>query len=269
MKITILQTDIAWANPQENIKRVERLMAETVSDSTGDTLFVLPEMWATGFCVEPEGIAEGEEESIALAWMKETARRKGCVLSGSLAVRTSDGMYRNRHYFVTPDKTVHYDKHHLFRHGGEDAFFTAGTEAVVAEWNGMRILLQTCYDLRFPVFSRYGRNFQSPLTSLPSPLIYDAIIYVANWPMKRQLAWDTLIRARAIENQCCVVAVNRVGSDSACEYGGGSAIIDPLGRTLAACPDGISWTSAEVNGCDIEKARNRFRVLEDRDQVSL
>ncbi len=250
MKIIILQTDIAWAAPQENIRRVETMMQHSGSAD----LFVLPEMWATGFCVEPEGIAEDEEQSMALAWMKQTAQSKDCALSGSLAVRTSDGTYRNRHYFVTPDKMVYYDKHHLFRHGGEDASFTAGTKTVVAEWKGLRLLLQTCYDLRFPVFSRYGLAGE-----------YDAIIYVANWPAKRQLAWDTLIRARAIENQCCVVGVNRVGSDAVCDYGGGSVVIDPLGRTMTACSDGLSWASADVDAGDIAKARQRFRVLDDRD----
>ena len=281
MKTTILQTDIAWAAPQENIKRVERLMTEAAPDSTEGTLFVLPEMWATGFCVEPQGIAEDEERSAALAWMKHTARSRGCAISGSLAVRTGEGKYRNRHYLVTPDAVVYYDKHHLFRHGGEDTSFTAGTEAVVAEWKGLRLLLQTCYDLRFPVFSRYGRNVSSPftpslspltshfspLTSYLSPLIYDAIIYVANWPAKRQLAWDTLIRARAIENQCYVLAVNRVGSDSACEYCGGSAIIDPLGRTVDTCENKVFFVTADIDINDITKARNRFRVLDDRDLI--
>lgn len=257
MKIIILQTDIVWAEPQENIRRVETMMQRSGSAD----LFVLPEMWATGFCVEPEGIAEDEEQSVALAWMKQTARRKDCALSGSLAVRLNDGTYRNRHYFVTPDKTVYYDKRHLFRHGGEDVSFIAGTKAVVAEWKGLRLLLQTCYDLRFPVFSRYGLAGD-----------YDAIIYVANWPVKRQEQWDTLLRARAIENQCCVIAVNRVGSDAACKYGGGSVVIDPLGRTITACPEGMTWASADVDADDIAKARQRFRVLDDRDltaQVSM
>lgn len=252
MKITILQTDIAWAAPQENIRRVETMMQRSGSAD----LFVLPEMWATGFCVEPEDIAENEEQSVALAWMKDTALNKGCAFSGSLAIRLIDGTYRNRHYFVTPDKTVYYDKHHLFRHGGEDKFFTAGKEAVIVEWNGLRLLLQTCYDLRFPIFSRYGQAGE-----------YDAIIYVANWPAKRQLAWDTLVRARAIENQCCVVAVNRVGSDTACIYGGGSVIIDAKGLPLAMCHDTENWATANVDVADIAQARNRFRVLDDRDDT--
>ena len=256
MRTVLLQTDIAWGNVDENIRRVEQLMAEN-DETTVGTLFVLPEMWATGFCVEPKGMAEAEESSAALAWMQATARSRDCALSGSLAIRAADGTYRNRHYFVTPNDTTYYDKRHLFTHGHEDEHFTAGQQAVVARWQGLRLLLQTCYDLRFPVFCRYGRAGE-----------YDAIIYVANWPEKRQEQWDMLLRARAIENQCCVVAVNRVGSDPSCQYGGGSVIIDPLGRTMAACPDGASRASADMNAADIAKYRERFRVLDDRDICS-
>ena len=271
MRTVLLQTDIAWADPQENIRRLERLMADS-NEPTKGTLFVLPEMWATGFCVEPEGIAEDEERSVALAWMKATARSKDCAISGSLAISCPTGAgeritYRNRHYFVTPDAITYYDKHHLFTHGHEDQRFTAGEEAVVVTWQGMRLLLQTCYDLRFPVFARYGRSIRTSHVSQSSSLLYDAIIYVANWPEKRQLAWDTLIRARAIENQCFVVAVNRVGSDPSCHYAGGSAIIDPLGRTIASCDDTKQWAEAPLTADAIASMRSRFRVLDDRDAL--
>lgn len=289
MKITLLQTDIVWNDPQANIMRAERLMQQ----SEPADLYVLPEMWATGFAVEPEGIAEDEQTSLALAWMRQTARQKGCAISGSLAISPSSlpcsppksggvrrGLgFRNRHYFVTPDTVTFYDKRHLFTYGHEDEHFTAGQEAVVVEWQGWSILLQTCYDLRFPCFSRYGRNI--PLTTHHSPLIYDAIIYVANWPEKRQLAWDTLVRARAIENQCYVVAVNRTGettpspsengevgspSEKSGEvYAGGSVIIDPIGRVVAECPAGEHSATAEIFIEKLRDMRSRFRVLDDRD----
>ena len=264
MKIALLQTDIAWAAAEENIRRVKAMMELTEAAD----LYVLPEMWATGFAVEAEGIAEVEADSVALAWMKQTAREKGCALSGSLAVRTADGSFRNRHYFVSPSSTVFYDKHHLFTYGHEDEHFSRGTEAVIAQWQGWRILLQTCYDLRFPVFSRYGRSLPQPLQkegSMGNGLYYDAIIYVANWPQKRQLAWDTLVRARAIENQCYVIAVNRVGDDPACTYAGGSVVIDPIGRTMAECPHGKHSATAEINIEKLRDMRSRFRVLDDRD----
>lgn len=250
MVISLLQTDINWAKPEENICKAEQLMAEC-EDSD---LYVLPEMWATGFATKPEGIAEEEQTSQALAWMRQTAARKHCAISGSLAIRLQDGSYRNRHYFVTPDEVSFYDKRHLFSHGHEDEHYTRGSHAVIAEWQGWRFQLQTCYDLRFPVFSRYGKAGE-----------YDAIIYVANWPESRQLAWDTLIRARAIENQCYMVAVNRVGDDSKCHYVGGSAVIDPIGRTVAGCPLGEHPATVELSIEKLREMRSHFRVLDDRD----
>ena len=244
MKTTLLQMDIAWGDPQENIQRAETLMAGTSSD-----LYVLPEMWATGFATEPAGIAEDEEQSVALQWMKQCARDRGCALSGSLAVRLADGSYRNRHYFVTPSGVSFYDKHHLFTYGGEHLHYTAGQSPVIVSWQGLQLLLLTCYDLRFPVFSRYGRAGA-----------YDVIVYVANWPASRQSAWDVLTRARAIENQCYVVAVNRVGQDPVAAYGGGSVIIDPIGRVLT---DGCG--TADISLERLQQMRSRFRVLDDRD----
>lgn len=245
-----MQTDLAWASPSENIARVEALMGEAAESD----LYVLPEMWATGFTVKPVGTAEEESASVSLAWMRQTAQARGCAISGSLAVRVADGSYRNRHYFVTPEHVVYYDKRHLFAHGHEDDFYTCGAEAVITEWRGWRLLLQTCYDLRFPVFSRYGRAGE-----------YDAIIYVANWPDSRQLAWETLVRARAIENQCYVMAVNRVGDDAKCHYLGGSVVIDPIGRTMVECSQGEHSATVELNIEKLRAMRSRFRVLDDRD----
>ncbi len=239
-----MEMDMAWANPEKNVAEAQRMM---ITNEPSD-LYVLPEMWATGFLTKPEGVAEEEDRSIALEWMKATAKERRCAISGSLAVRLNeDGSYRNRHYFVTSDDVTFYDKHHLFTHGGEDANYVAGRESVITTWQGVRFLLQTCYDLRFPVFSRWGRAGE-----------YDAIIYVANWPSSRQLAWDTLIRARAIENQCYVVAVNRVGSDPISSYGGGSCLIEPTGKV--------------VDTIDMErlfKLRSHFHVLADRDRQSI
>ena len=243
MRVTLLPIDIAWTAPHVNILRAEKLMKESPSAD----LYVLPEMWSTGFVSTPFGIAEPEETSVALRWMKETADAKQVAVAGSLAIQLSEQTYVNRHYFVTHDCVFYYDKRHLFTHGHEDTYFTAGKQAVIAEWKGFRFLLQTCYDLRFPVFSRYGRAGE-----------YDAIIYVANWPQQRQSAWDTLLRARAIENQSYVIGVNRVGVDPMCAYNGGSVIIDPIGRLLSA-------QSADISIDKLREMRLRFRVLDDRD----
>lgn len=248
MKVAILQTDVTWAQPEENIRHAEALMSEDAD------LYVLPEMWATGFCVRPEGIAENEESSVALQWMKDTSKARHCAISGSLAVRVADGSYRNRHYFVTPDSVIFYDKHHLFSYGKEQRYFTPGKEAIIANWKNMRLLLLTCYDLRFPVFSRYGIAGE-----------YDAIVCVANWPASRQLAWQTLTKARAIENQCFMVAANRVGSDTSCQYNGESAIIDPLSRTLNEGGNQVAVITATINQEWLHEKRQQFRVLDDRD----
>lgn len=251
MNLALLQLDIVWGNPAENVRCAELLMDE----SPECDLYVLPEMWATGFTQQPETMAEEENSSIALQWMKAKAVEHHCAICGSLAVRVKDGSYRNRMYFVTPDKLYYYDKHHLFTPGEENFHYQSGKEHTIVTWRGFRFLLLICYDLRFPVWSRYGIAGE-----------YDAIIYTANWPRSRQQAWEILIQSRAIENQCYVVAVNRVGDDVKTSYIGGSAVIDPIGRTIACCTENAEQSlTATLSIDDLVKARSRFNVLSDRD----
>ena len=250
MKVTIFQTNVKWASPDENVKNVQRLFDENADSD----LYVLPEMWATGFATEPQKIAENTG-SIALQWMRETSRDRLCAISGSLLVLTDDGLYRNRHYFVTPSATFFYDKHHLFTYGHEDEFITPGTDHVVVTWQGRRFLLLTCYDLRFPVWARYGRAGE-----------YDAIIVVANWPEKRQQAWRVLTRARAIENQCYLIGCNRVGDDQFCHYRGESVVCDSRGETLLTCEaEKEEAKTISLDFASLDHIRSRFRVLDDRD----
>jgi predicted amidohydrolase len=253
MKVVMLQTDISWAKPEENIRHAQQLMDEMPD---GD-LYVLPEMWSTGFVTQPEGIASDEVNDKALSWMCQTAQERKCAISGSLAVKASDGTFRNRHYFMDgrAGETYYYDKHHLFTYGGENSYYTPGQQHTIVNYMGFRLLLQTCYDLRFPCWSRYADNLE-----------YDAIICVANWPSSRQSAWQLLIRARAIENQCYMIGVNRVGDDQRCHYIGASAVIDVTGRTVAQCRRG----NPQALMCDIQmeelrRRREKFRVLDDRD----
>ena len=247
MKTVILQRDIAWADPEENCRRAE----EAIGRHEGADLYVLPEMFSTGFCTQPEGIAE--REGYTLAWMKQMATRTGAAIAGSVATE-EEGKYYNRFYFVKPDGTVtHYDKKHLFTYGGEHLRFTPGTERVIVEWKGVRILLEVCYDLRFPIWARNRGD-------------YDMILYVASWPTPRVEAWSALLVARAIENQCYVAGVNRVGTDPACEYCGGSVIIDPYGKTIAACARGEECeATATIDMEKLEAFREKFPVLEDAD----
>lgn len=248
LKVTVLQTDIAWCNPDANRERIRQLLDEApVSD-----VYLLPEMFATGFCMEParEGVAEATPG--LSDWMRQWAEAHDCALAGSLPV-AEGGRYYNRFHFVTPAAAVTYDKRHLFGYGGEDKVYAPGRERVVAEFRGVRFLLQVCYDLRFPVFARNRGD-------------YDAILYVANWPTSRIEAWDALLRARAIENQCYVLAANRVGADPVTTYTGHSQVIDAFGRVVARCEDGCEgFVTAELDCARLASFRRKFPVLSDGD----
>lgn len=251
MKVTILQNDIYWSDISANTNHVDEIM-----DKAGRAdLYVLPEMFSTGFCTHPEGIAD--KNGITLEWMRKKAAEKEAAIAGSIAIE-ENGKFYNRFYFVYPDgKVVCYNKKHLFTYGGEDKRFTPGSERVIAEYKGVRILLQICYDLRFPVFSR-NRND------------YDVAIYVASWPTPRVEAWKALLKARAIENQCYVLAVNRVGSDPFCQYCGGSAVIDPYGKIVSACEDGKEcFAVADIDMKELLAFREKFPVLGDADSFNL
>lgn len=274
MRVALFQQDIVWCSRERNLQRAEeafgRLFAQG-AESAEDTeaadgtaphehsekidLVVLPEMFATGFQTDPRRTAD--RDGSTAEWMRRMAARYDAAVAGSVAVETEDG-YRNRLYFVRPDgRTVAYDKRHLFSFGGEDRHFTAGRERTVVEWRGVRILLQVCYDLRFPVFARCRDD-------------YDMIIYAAEWPAPRIGAWNTLLRARAIENQCYVAGVNRVGHDPACDYSGGTALIDPYGRCVASCPDheeGFATGTVDIGF--VRSLRKRFPALADRDRWQL
>ena len=248
MKVTLFQRDILWGNIGANLTRAD----EAVDGCPGSDLYIFPEMFATGFCVEPEEVAEtvGGE---TLAWMKAKAAQTGAAIAGSVPV-CQDGKYYNRFYFVKPDGSIaQYDKKHLFTFGGEHHHFTAGDRRVIVEWKGVRILLEICYDLRFPMWARNRKD-------------YDMIIYVASWPTPRVEAWKALLTARAIENQCFVAGVNRVGNDPSNQYCGGSRIIDPYGKIMAECEDGVEMAvTADVDMEMLNAFREKFPVLNDAD----
>ena len=235
-----------------------RKNAQLLSTNAGSDLYIFPEMFSTGFCTQPEGIAE-TLPSQTLAWMQkeavqlQAARGEERVREEmrSINAKKKDGT-------VTPDGAVaHYDKKHLFTFGGEHLRFTPGEDRVVVTCKGVRILLQICYDLRFPVWARNRGD-------------YDMIIYVASWPKPRTDAWRQLLRARAIENQCYVAGVNRCGKDPYCEYEGGTVILDPYGQVMAECPDGVeSQISAEIDLEKLNEFRKKFPVLDDADDFTL
>lgn len=227
-----------------------------IASAPGCDLYVLPEMFSTGFCTSPEGVAE-PEPCDSLKWMKDSAEMFSAAIAGSVAVE-ENGRFFNRFYFVTPDgNAVHYDKRHLFTYGGEHLKFTAGKERKIVEYKGVRILLQVCYDLRFPVWSRNRGD-------------YDMALYVASWPETRTDAWRQLLKARAIENQCFVAGVNRIGTDPSNSYCGGTMLIDPYGKVIAECADGMeSVAVAEISMEELAAFRQKFPVLDDADDFEL
>ncbi len=248
MKITLVQQDIIWADPEANRKHLDALLG-----NIGKTDLVLfPEMFSTGFATVPEGIAE-KAPAPTIEWMKEKAAQMDCALAGSIAIE-EDGRFYNRFCFVKPSGEVSfYDKKHLFTYSGEHKRFSAGDRRVVVEWRGVRFLLAICYDLRFPVWLRNRKD-------------YDALLCVASWPTSRRHAWDSLLRARAIENQCFVAAVDRTGNDPSCSYNGGSVLLDPWGRDIARCRDGVEEAvSAELDMESLAAFRKSFPVLDDAD----
>lgn len=249
MNITLLQHDIVWGNPAANREKIE----EVLWGLDKSDLYVLPEMFSTGFAVHPEGVAENDEAT--LSWMKRMAQELKGALCGSVATEV-DGCYYNRLYFVKPNGDVtFYDKHHLFTYADEHRGYKRGDERVEVEYRGVRFLLQVCYDLRFPCFSR--NNGKIP---------YDCAIYVASWPTSRLAVWDTLLHARAIENQCYVAGVNRVGEDESGRYSGGTLLVDPYGNTAAACPlDEDAAITVELDVQRLRDFRRKFPVLKDAD----
>jgi len=252
MKTAIVQHVIRRNELEWNLQHITSLLDQ----QTGADLYVLTETFATGFLAEGSAGNAGEESQRIFSWMQQQAQRLDAAIAGSVAAVDEKGLLRNRLFFVRPDGSYdYYDKHHLFGYAGETDEYVAGERRVVVEWRGVRFLLQVCYDLRFPVFSRNRGD-------------YDAIIYVANWPARRREVWQTLLKARALENQCYVVGVNIVGGDKVCEYLGDSVIIDAYGRIIASCtPDMEEVAMAELDMEELLRFRNKFPVLKDADKI--
>ncbi len=223
---------------------------------------VLPEMFNTGFSMKPEELAETMEGE-AVQWMKRIAAQKKIILTGSVMIE-EEGKFYNRMLWMLPNGQYgYYNKRHLFAFAGEDKHYTGGTERFIASVNGWKINLLVCYDLRFPVWARQqfdeAKNFE-----------YDALIYVANWPERRSTAWKTLLQARAIENQCYVIGVNRVGDDGNNIYhSGDSMVIDPLGQVLYHKKDEEDIFTITLKKEDLQGIREKFQFWRDADDFSI
>lgn len=264
LRISLVQGETRWHDPAGNRAYYGRLIAPL--HGTTD-LVVLPETFTSGFSNDAVGEAE-TMDGPTVAWMREQAAALGAAVTGSVQVRAGEGAGQvfNRMLFATPDGALaHYDKRHLFSFARENERYAAGRDRVVVAWKGWNILLQVCYDLRFPVFSRNGHDALRP--GLPD---YDLALYVANWPSARAYPWKTLLRARAIENVCYVAGVNRVGTDgNGLHYAGDSAVIDFLGHPLTEATDEEVVSTMLLQAAPLLEHRARFPALRDGDRFTL
>ena len=249
MKIALIQTNLIWENPVQNRKNFEQKINSIFENID---LIVLPEMFTSGFTMNPEIVAETMNgETIQL--LKSLANAKNCAIIGSLVISENNNFY-NRMVFVFPDGNVEfYDKKHLFTLAGEDKVYTSGNQKKIVEFRNLKICLQICYDLRFPTFSR---NIED----------YDALIYVANWPKTRINAWDILLKARAIENMCYTIGVNRVGANNNnLDYIGHSQVNDYLGNAIIEPQKADGIFIANLDKSPMLETRKKLSFLNDRD----
>jgi omega-amidase len=249
MKIAIIQTHLSWENPTENRKLFEQKINSIIENVD---LIVLPEMFTSGFTMNPKIVAETMiGETIQL--LKSLSKAKNCAITGSLVIKENNNFY-NRMVFVFPDGNIeYYNKKHLFTLAGEEKVYKAGYQKKIVEFRNFKFCLQICYDLRFPTFARNTED-------------YDVLIYVANWPKIRINAWDILLKARSVENMCYTIGVNRIGTDNNnLEYVGHSQVIDFLGNNLIEPQqiEGIFITNLDKNS--MISTRNKLGFLNDRD----
>lgn len=252
LKITIIQSDLHWENKEENLGMFSQKIA-SISGSTD--LIVLPEMFTTGFSMLPEKFAETMDGE-TLSWLREKARKKNCVITGSF-ICEENGNYYNRLVWMRPDGTYStYDKRHLFSMGDENNHYAAGKTRISETLKGWKICPLICYDLRFPVWSRITKA---------NP--YDVLIYVANWPERRNHPWKTLLLARAIENQSYVAGVNRVGDDGNQIYhSGDSVVINAKGEIISKiAPHEEATETITLSASELQEFREQFPVLNDAD----
>ena len=259
LTITTIQTNLIWEDKIANLQQLEEKI-NSIEERT--EIVVLPEMFSTGFTMQPQLFAE-DMNGETIEWMKKIAAEKRIVLTGSIIIKEEDKFY-NRLIWMLPNGDVgFYNKRHLFGYAGENEHYAAGNKRLIASVKGWKINLQVCYDLRFPVWARQAPHD----TSSPE---YDVLIYVANWPERRSHAWKTLLCARAIENQCYIVGVNRVGVDgNKINHSGNSLIIDPLGEVLYHKADEEDVFTVELEKERLDEVRAKFPFWKDGDSFTI
>ncbi|WP_203256061.1 amidohydrolase [Hyunsoonleella ulvae] len=254
LKIALVQADLIWENPQVNRDAFQKKIKSIKKDVD---VVILPEMFTSGFTMNADKVAE-TMEGTTVAWMKDVAQNTKSAIVGSVVI-VEGKTYFNRLLFVEPSgKISYYDKRHTFTLVGENEVYTAGKEKLIVDYKGWKICPLICYDLRFPVWSRNTDN-------------YDVLLYVANWPITRIDAWDTLLKARAIENMSYCIGVNRIGVDGVdVKYCGSTAVYDVLGKRISEIPlnqDFVEVVTLSKN--HVRKYRNALKFLNDRDRFNL
>jgi len=253
LTIALAQFNIEWELADLNLSKIEQMAADSKLETD---ILVLPEAFNTGFSTQSKTLAE-QPNGKTVKWMKALSSKYNCVVCGSLFIN-DEGRFVNRFYWVEPDgQTYTYDKRHLFSMGGEDQLFSCGDKQLAIEYKGWKIFPQICYDLRFPVWSRNVNG-------------YDLLINVANWPAARSEVWKTLLKARAIENQCYVVAVNRIGTDgNNIVHSGDSLVIDPKGIKIFKAQHREMIETVTLDYHQLHNFRNKFNTLKDGDSFSI
>jgi predicted amidohydrolase len=253
MKIALIQSPLVWENPTANRNYFEEKI-NAITEKVD--LIVLPEMFTTGFTMNPAAVFETMEGE-TIQWLQLVAKVKKSAITGSLIIKEKNNYY-NRLVFVFPSGEIQfYDKRHLFTLAGEDKVYTSGNQKWIVDYLGWKICPLICYDLRFPVFAR---NIED----------YDVLIYVANWPKPRINAWDILLKARSVENMCYTIGLNRIGlDDNNLEYVGHSQTVDFLGNYILEPQEFVGVFIVELNKEKLLETRNKLGFLNDRDSFEL
>ena len=269
LTVTIIQTDLYWEDKKANLEMLQQKI-ESINETT--VVVILPEMFSTGFSMKPKILAE-KMDGATVNWMKKISSDKKIILTGSIIIEDpavandGDKKYFNRLVWMLPNgKYGIYDKRHLFAYGDEHTHFSAGGKRLIASVKGWRINLQVCYDLRFPVWARQSASNQKKESGQGDEPEYDLLIYVANWPDKRGHAWKTLLQARAIENQCYVIGVNRIGEDgNGIKYSGDSMIVDPVGKIIYQKTNDAAIFTYTLEKEKLNEVREKFPFMKDSD----
>lgn len=263
LTVATIQADLVWEDKAANLDRF-REKIEALSSEV--ELVILPEMFTTGFSMSPQTLAETADGE-TIAWMKQLSQDRNIVIVGSMIAKENDS-YFNRLICMLPTGSYGiYDKRHLFSFAGEENHYSAGSKRLIASIKGWKINLQICYDLRFPVWARQQMKVSETEEIIPE---YDMLVYVANWPERRVNAWRTLLCARAMENQCYVIGVNRVGNDGNGIYHNGSTmIIGPLGEVLYHAVDEEDICEMTLSKEELKDIRNKFSFLKDGDDFNI